>query len=123
MIQDLFLKADDDEIAELTDVNDPKDEAALRDAVRCVEEWKAYVWTKTLNSEKGVAPSTASVLQKIAESSSQMPPAVRPDFGAVSQSRGRAWARRWRRNWHGRHSKIRIREVVPVEEMRAKVGQ
>ena len=50
-----------------------------------------------------------------------IPAAVRPP-SAISRSDpvGEAWAFRLRKRWAGRHGRIRVRETIPLEDMRAK---
>ena len=121
IVVDCFLKADAAEVASLTDTDDPADAAAIDVAMRCVEEWRLVVWTRRANAEKGVAPNTDAVLQRLEEHRLQLPDAVRPaPRGTVADDRARQWARRWRRRWGGRHAKLRVREDVSLPDMQLK---
>ena len=121
-VQDLFLEADVGELAGLTDVDNPSDAEALRTALPYVEQWRLCQWTQALN-EQGLAPSTSSVLQRYEEGRAQIPEDVRPRFqGTAADNRGRKWAKLFRRRWGGRHASMKVRALVPSEELRSKAG-
>ena len=123
MVEDCFLQVDVDDLACLTDKADPSDATAMKAALKYVEEWRLVVWARGLNSEQGVAPSTDSVLRRLENNRLSLPEAVRPDaVGTSAQSKARVWAQKWRLRWGARHRKIRLREDIPLPEMRSKAG-
>ena len=122
MVERLFMECDLEELALLSDIEDPMDIAALKAALPYVEQWQLVQWTARANLRQGVAPSTESVLQRYEERRMQLPAAVRPcAVGVASRGSARVWAGAWRQRWGGRHGRIRICEQVPVEELRTKV--
>jgi hypothetical protein len=123
MVEDQFLQVDADHLACLTDLDDPVDAAAMRQALSYVEQWRLFAWVERLNSELGVAPSTDFVLRRLEENRMHVPEDVRPRaVGSVADGRARQWARRFRRRWGGRHGSIKVREVVPLPELLDKVA-
>jgi hypothetical protein len=120
MVEDLFLDISLEELDALTDQGSPADERAMKKALAVVEEWKLVVWAKALN-DRGLAPSTSSVLQQLDSSCSRLPAEVRPrDVGSSDQTRARMWCLRWRSRWGARHGQIRVREDISVAEMMSK---
>ena len=121
--EEVFLAFDDvGQLADLTCLENPSHPEAMKVAVKVVEEWRLAQWVWRLNAQQGVAPSTAQVLQRFEQTSSQLPDAVRPPYlGEATEARGRMSAHRFRQRWGGRHGRIRVQEDVPLEERRAKV--
>ena len=121
MVEDLFLAVDLQELGELCDFGAPKDIVAIKAAVRLVEEWRLYQWTKGLNYGRGVAPSTETILQRLEEQRLQLPEAVRPTYrGTAAIASARVWAARWRRSFAGKHGGIRCKSDVKTPEIRDK---
>ena len=122
--EEVFLECSDmGWLAELTCLESPSNPAAMKVAVRVVEEWRLAQWVLRLNERQGLAPSTAQVLARAEQAFERAPEGVRPPYlGAVAEARARMWAYRWRRRWGGRHARIRVREDVPLEERRVKVA-
>ena len=78
---------------------------------------------RLLNEQRGVAPSTAMVLERFEQRRSHLPEGVRPrPRGVAAEDKARAWALRWRRRWGARHGNIQAREDIPLDEKRAKAG-
>ena len=122
MVEDLFLAADLEEIAAVSAAPDPHDSPPMRAAMKAVEEWKLVVWTRMQNSERGVAPSTDAVLQRLAADRALAGHPCPHDRGTVADSPARMWATRWRRRWGGRSGTIRVVDELPVAERRDKAG-
>ena len=123
MVGDLFLAVDEHELAALADPESPLDKDAFRAALGFVEQWRLFAWSRALNHNQGVAPSCGSVLERYDGRLGLVPAEVRPALlGVARECKARMWALRWRRRWGGRHSKIRVRNDVPLEELRAKAG-
>ena len=99
-VVDCFLKVDEHELAALVDEASPSDEAALREAVAYVEQWRLVEWTRALNAQQGVAPSTSAVLQRLEVRRLRVLERVRPvSRGTDAEGKSRMWALRWRRRW------------------------
>lgn len=121
VVQDLFLTIDISKLVDLTDPNDPSDPAALREAAGYVQEWRVCKWVRDLNKQQGVAPSTEAVLQRLEEERRRLPEAARPlSRGTSADAGARMWACRFRRRWGGRYGAIRIRDEIPLQELRDK---
>lgn len=121
MVEDVFAAAAAEEVAHLSDLSGPLDPPACKEALRWVEEWRLATWTKTQNSDKGVAPSTATVLERLKGSLANFPEHLQPSHpGVVAEPRARTWASRWRRRWGGRYGRLPVRDEVPLEEMQSK---
>ena len=123
MVENAFMQVDVEELARLADREDPSEPAAMKKAVSLVEQWRAAVWVRNLNSEQGVAPSTRSVLLRLEEQRESLPEGARPaSIGTSEQAKARMWCRRFRVRWGGRHARIRLREDVSLTELREKEG-
>ena len=110
-----------DMLAQLTDTDAPSDAGAMRTALAYVEEWRVVEWARAQAVQKGVAVSTDLLLHQAESRRAQLPEATRlPPRGSSADSRGRQWAYRLRQRWGGRHGKFKVREVVPLPEMREK---
>ena len=110
-----------DDFTDLCDEANPKDPGAMRAAMKFWQEWSLAAWVEHSNFTKGVAPSTAAVLDRYEELRVDVPEAVRPAArGVVAQGKARAWAFRTRKRWGLVHGSIPTREDMPVEELRQK---
>jgi hypothetical protein len=124
MLGDKFLSANLDDLLQLCSEEDPTDPGAMKAALVYVEEWRAVVWTRNLNLQHGLAPSTASVLGHLERNRLRLPAAVRPrSKGNCAQNNARKWIHDWRHRWGGRYSRIKVREDIPLPEMRQKVSR
>ena len=121
MVEDIFLKADMQELEELCDLHSPKDIAAARAGVRFSEQWRLAEWVRRLNFGSGVAPSTETVLQRLEAERLRLPDSVRPaSRGSAAEPWARMWVLRWRRRWGAKHGKVRLKSDVEVQECREK---
>ena len=113
IVEDCFMEVGTEELADLTNVRRPLDEAAMRVAIKVLREWDVYSWGRRLNVG-GVAPTTNMLIQQAHSRGVPIP--------AGSQfSRAREWARRMRKRWGGRMGKLKAREFVDANALRAKV--
>ena len=120
-VSDAFLAISLEELLALTDMEEPRDPPALREASRRYEEWRLAMWVERLNTSQGVAPPTSLVLERHARNCAALPDAAKPRArGVVAQGFARRWALGWRRRHGARHGLIPAREDIPLEEMRAK---
>ena len=120
LVEEWFLAVRVDDLAAMTDAVAPSDPAAMRDAAPVIEEWRLASWVRLQNVEKGVAPSTADLLLKVASCRlvhGQPEPQSR---GTSANSASRKWASRFRLRWGGRYGALPVGEDLPLEEMLAK---
>ena len=125
LIEDLFLRKDEQELAAEADMEDPSEQELpiLKEAVRFLEEWRLAAWVLELNYSAGVPPPTETVLQRYELARSQLPEPVRPrPVGDVTQNKAREWARRWRQRWGARHGSLPVREDISPVEAREKAS-
>ena len=124
LVEQVFSAVDPDDIAALTDTAAPSKPAALRAAMKWVQEWGLVAWTRRLNEDKGVAPSTQAVLEKAEEIRPGLPEAARPAAqGTSAEARSRMWLRRWRSRWGGKLARIRLREDLSKQDMAEKAPE
>ena len=120
MVGDMVLAADVTELGALISMEVPLDGAALKDAMKAVEEWRLAAWVQEQN-RKGVTPSTRAVLEQFERRRGGLPEAAQPSsMGVCSDAGARKRASRWRRSWGGRLAALPVRDVIPVAEMREK---
>ena len=120
LVEEWFLAVGVDELAALSDVAAPSDVAAMREAAPIVEEWRLAWWGRGQNLERGVAPSTADLLDRVAAErlrSGHPDPYAR---GTTALSVSRKWASRFRRRWGARYGALPVVEDLPLAEMREK---
>ena len=121
-VDDLFLEISMEELMALADKDKPTDPSAMREASRVYEEWRLAKWAERLNLERGLAPTTAMVLEQYRDNREQVPEAARPRYcGVAAEAGARMWAWRWRQRWGGRYGSIPTKENVPLGDRRAKV--
>ena len=121
IVEQLFLSAGPDDTAGLADTTAPSKPAALRAAMKWVQEWGLVSWTRRLNEDKGVAPSTQAILEKAEEMRTRLPETARPAAqGTSAEARSRMWIRRWRLRWGGQLARIRLREELSQQDMAEK---
>jgi hypothetical protein len=122
LVEELFLAADLTELTALSDMVEPADVDAMKAALVYVQQWGLVDWTRRLNAQCGVAPSTESVLLRLEEKRLTIPEQVRPRaVGSACAVSARVWAGAWRKRWGGRHGRIRIRDDVSLPDLQRKV--
>ena len=118
-----YASASVDEITSIIDFDNPVDAPSLSVALSYVEQWRLKEWATSQN-RKGVAPGTGAALDRIAAQRLLLPEHLRPTpWGTSDSSTARKRVSRWRRRWGGRIAKLRIREEVTADEMRAKASE
>lgn len=126
VVEDVFLGATNstdalESYAALVDTTASSDPDAMRVALRYTEEWRVVVWAREQNTQKGLAPSTAQLLHRHEGHLATLPDAVRPlSHCTSSSSTRRKWGVRLRERWGGEFGRIKVRERVPLDEMRDK---
>ena len=76
--QDWFLEIDINDFNDLCDSASPSDPGAMRLAMQFWQEWSLAAWVEDANFSKGVATSTAAVLDRYEQLRLDVPEAVRP---------------------------------------------
>ena len=109
-VENIFLasmEGNAEEAIALADLSEPTDQAALRDAVKYVHEWRVVIWVRDASSTAGEAPSTRSELEHAEVMRAELPESVQPSpWGTAADVRGRKWAQRLRARWGGRHAAV-----------------
>ena len=105
--------------AALVDLDNPSDATAARDALRYSEEWHVVEWAREQNADKSVAPGCDQLLDHLEQRRVRLPEAVRPPPRGTSLDAGaRKWASRLRGRWGGFIDRFKVRDELPVSEMR-----
>ena len=122
--QDWFMEVDVNEFTALCDAANPTDPAAMRLATKFWQEWSLAAWVEDANFNKGVAPSTAAVLDHCEQLRAAAPEPVRPAAkGVVAQGKARSWAWRFRKRFGLTHGAIpTTKDDMPVQELNEKAG-
>ena len=94
----------------------------FRDAERWLQEWSIVAWGYNLNMSHGVAPSTASLLEKARAVGDLLPRSIhaRTRHGRPGRT-ARMWAHRFRKRWNAVIGKIKQNEYVPPDVLQARV--
>ena len=121
LIEQCFLEADLEDVAALSDIDDPRDVVSMRTAVACVEQWRSATWCRAQNERRGVAPDTAAVMVEYERARANLPADIRPNVW-LGQVGARKRATRWRQRWGGRLGVLRPRDILPVHEMLEKAA-
>ena len=121
LVEHVFLEVDVAWLAHASDLEEPEDPAATKEAIKWVEEWRVFEHVKDLNQRLGLAPSTEQVLQKLEENRLQIPLPLRPaPRGATAEVKARMSAKRWRGRWGARHGRLGLAEDISLAEKRDK---
>ena len=113
LVEDVFMSFGGDAIANLTCLNHPMDHCAMKTAIRYLREWHVVEQTRRVNSEKGVAPSSAWMLERAEEFRLTLPVDLQPrSLGTLLNPSGRRWIHRLRAVWGGR-----IRKIPPAQPL------
>ena len=120
MILDVFTATSDADLVKLTDADETSDVASLQEAHKRVLAWGAASWALAANT-KGVAPSTAAMLDYLEFARLAIPLTIRPASWGTSHSNTARKKATLLRNAHGgRIAALPAREAVPVDVMRSK---
>jgi hypothetical protein len=124
LVQHAYVVYAPDELVALTNQSAPSDPVAMRLAQKEVRDWRLDTWTRGLNYDHGLAVPTDALLRRAERlrTSIQAEDGRPRALGTVADPKARQWAYRWRKKRGGRIGKVRIRELVPLEDMRRKAG-
>ena len=113
LVHRLYAAADADRIGALTNLDNPLDAGALSVALRFVRESYVVERVRTVNAARGIAPSSAWVLERAEEFANMLPPHWKPrSFGTAREGRSQKWLRQLRLKWNGR-----LRSIPPIEPL------
>ena len=122
LVQDMFLAADINQLANLANFDNRDDIHRLRAATDYVWQWRLSSWTAQQN-DKGITPPTSLVLDEWAKSCMAVPLDLRPPYwGNAAFASSRMRALRWRRRFGGRIGAIRVCQHTPVDVMQNKAS-
>ena len=122
LVEDLFLRCNEDELAALTDRADPANREAMRKAEQFLLDYSLHRYVREQNMQKGVAPTTQMVLErKHFNENRHEGAAQQPMSHHAGHTKGRSWAWRWRSRWQVQWKAMRAIEDISVPERRAKV--
>ena len=106
----------------LIDADAPADAKAMRAANAALDEWRVVRWALRQNIEKGVAPSTQSMLDEFALSRALHGHSNPHAAGSVVEPRARMFISRVRRRWGGRYGSMPAVEELSAQEMQDKAS-
>ena len=123
LVEKVFMTTPNYIFINLYDAQRPPDPDALREALKFQSEYAAMTWCMDMNQTKGLAPSSASVLDRLDAGNLALPEHLQ---SAVPQepwlSTPRVFVHRWRRFWNGRFGRLRIVPDIELEELQNKVA-
>ena len=126
MVHDLFLEATATPeglqcYAALTDTSNPTELGAMQQATNRIVEWRAVVWTRSVNTRVGLGPSSSSLLDRCEAARVELAGPAQPRRrGGQLDGTNRRFVHRIRERYRGRYGKFKVRERIPRSEMRAK---
>ena len=122
LVEDMFLAADINQLASLSNFDNHDETHTLRAAIDHLWQWRLSSWTAQQN-EKGIPPPTPLVLDEWAKTRMAVPMGLRPPYwGNAAFAPSRMRALRWRRRFGGRIGAIRVCQHTPVDVMQHKAS-
>lgn len=120
MLENYFLTVDLEEL-----IREPESWGEIvmcREVERWLQEWNIVTWGHDLNMSHGVAPSTASLVEKARGTGDLLPRSIhaRTRHGRPGRT-ARMWAHRFRKRWNVVLGKIKQSEYVAPDVLRARV--
>lgn len=114
IISQVWAAATVSEIAEAMNHADDDNRVSLKTAHYEVSQWRVALWCQRMNTERGCAVWTDTVLEALREIFLSVPSIVRPVL-PDNASACRKWAQRWRRRWGARYGMLQKRVHEPME--------
>ena len=122
VVRDIFLEVDDNWFLALCNENDSSDKAAYREALNFKDNFEAMSWCEDMNRNHGLAPASASVLQRFHDNNEQRQEELQSyipmNFWTSSP---RVFVHRWRQYWGAKFGRLRIVPNLSTEEIQNKV--
>ena len=111
LLEDMFLAADINQLASLSNVGHHDGSHVLRAATDYVWQLRLASWIAQ-KKDKGITPPTSLVLDQLAKNRTAVPMGLRPLYwGSTVFASARMRALRWRRKFGGRIGAIRVPSV------------
>ena len=121
IIRMVWASASDSDVAAAMSHADECNRISLTAAYYEVSQWRVARWCQRMNTERGCAVWTDTMLEALRERFLSIPSAVRPSLPNTSNA-CRKWAQRWRRRWGARYGMLQKRMHEPVELSRRKAA-
>jgi hypothetical protein len=110
------------DLNEISNPSTPKIERAVSRGIKFVKQAGMAIWVLDHNRKRGHAPTTAQLLEEWGTPAFERTAIADTDSHArCALARHRKQASRWRAQWFARFGRIRVREHLPVDNMRQKV--
>ena len=123
LIETAFLDAPAQLFLELCDPLNPSDEQAYQAALDFRSQFDTMKWCEEMNTTRGLAPSSATVLHRLHTDNEARPQEFQRHIPMNTWvSTPRTFVHKWRRRFGGRFGCIRIVPNLTAESMMAKVN-
>jgi len=121
VVETWFLEWPDDKLGDLFDPPSAWHERLHQHAATFLREYELAEWVGSLNLNKGIAPTTEMVCDHMG-ALVKRDMGIDSDRGNLALSKNRSWAYKWRWRWDVGIGRVKMAAVLPVEEIRQKVG-
>ena len=122
LVEKAFMETGNDIFIELYDQESTPDPDALREALSFQSQHAAMMWCMDMNQTKGLAPSSATVRDRLDAANMLLPAHLQNTIPQETWlSTPRVFVHRWRCFWNGRFGRLRIVPDIEFEELRNKV--
>ena len=123
LVEKTFMETGNEIFIELYDQERTPDPGALKEALSFQSEHAAMMWCMDMNQTKGLAPSSASVRDRLDGANLLLPEHLQKTIPQETWlSTPRVFVHRWRRFWNGRFGRLRIVPDIEFEELQNKVS-
>ena len=120
-LQDKFLKTSIEEIAKIMD-GEQVEPRVLRAAKQFQKEHKLHQWIEIQNIQKGLAPSSARIVQEANRLEQNNEQSENELFSRGGDGARTKWMQRFKKRWRLKKGTFHAGERVPQEEAQAKVS-
>ena len=120
-LQEKYLQTSIEEIANIMD-GEQVEPRVLRAAKQFQKEHKLHQWIQIQNIQKGLAPSSARIVQeanRLEQNNEQEDDLLRSRGGDLARTK---WMQRFKKRWRLKKGTFHAGERIPQEEAQAKVG-
>ena len=123
LIETAFLDAPDKLFLELCDAMNPSDEQAYQAALDFKAQFETVKWCEEMNTTKGLAPSSATILHRLYTDNESRPQEFQSHIPMNTwMSTPRTFVHKWRRRFGRRFGCVRIVPNLTAKAMMAKVS-